>query len=114
RPLRDIFAIIFFVLLGMFLSPTFFFSHLPAIFLLTLFVVIIKSIIVFLLMIAFSYHTKTSFFVASSLTSIGEFAFVMAGLFVTKDLISPELYNLILSTSLLTILITPWQMKIAS
>jgi len=113
RPLRDIFSIIFFVLLGMFLSPTFFFGNLFAIIVLFLFVVVVKMIITFSLMIAFSYHTKTSFTVASSLTSVGEFAFVLAGLFVTQNLITPNLYNLILSVSLLTILTTPWQMRFA-
>ena len=109
RPLRDVFSIIFFVLLGMFLSPTFFLANIGLIIGLFLFVVVVKSVITFVLMLAFSYHTKTSFLVAGSLTSVGEFAFVLAGLFVTKDLISPTVYNLVLATSLLTILVTPWQ-----
>ena len=113
RPLRDIFSIIFFVLLGMLLTPLFFFSNLIPILLLFAFIVIIKSVIVFALLIAFSYHTKISFLVAGSLTSVGEFAFVLAGLFLTQDLISTSLYNLVLSTSLLTILITPWQITLA-
>lgn len=109
RPLRDVFSIIFFVLLGMFISPNFFFTHLGIIILLVIFVVVVKSLITFVLMLAFSYHTKTSFMIAGSLTSVGEFAFVLAGLFVTRDLISPTIYNFVLATSLLTILITPWQ-----
>lgn len=113
RPLRDIFSIIFFVLLGMFLSPSFFFSHLLAIGLLFIFIVVVKTIVVFSLCLAFSYHTKTSFTVASSLTSVGEFAFIIAGLFVTQGLVNPTIYNLVLSTSLLTILITPWQIRFA-
>lgn len=113
RPLRDMFSIIFFVLLGMFLSPSFFFANLLLILLLFVFVILVKTIIVFALLLAFSYHTKTSFFVASSLTSVGEFAFVLSGLFVTQNLISPTLYNLVLATSLLTILTTPWQMAFA-
>lgn len=113
RPLRDIFSIVFFVLLGMLLSPSFFFSNIVAILLLTIFVVLVKSIITFAIMLAFSYHTKVSFSVASSLSSVGEFAFVMASQFGAKNLISHDLYNLILSTSLLTILITPWQMRFA-
>lgn len=109
RPLRDVFSIIFFVLLGMFLSPPFFLANIGLILGLFIFVVVAKSIITFVLMLAFSYHTKTSFLVAGSLTSVGEFAFVLAGLFVTKGLISPTLYNLVLATSLLTIMVTPWQ-----
>lgn len=113
RPLRDIFSIIFFVLLGMFLSPAFFFANLLPIFSLVLFVIFIKFIIIFALMLAFSYHTRTAFTVSFSLTSVGEFAFIIAGLFVTRELISPTLYNLVLAVSLLTILITPWQIDFA-
>ncbi len=113
RPLRDIFSIIFFVLLGMFLSPQFFFANLLPIFLLVVFVILIKFIIIFSLMLAFSYHTRTAFTVGFSLTSVGEFAFIIAGLFVTRELISPILYNLVLSVSLLTILVTPWQIDFA-
>lgn len=113
RPLRDIFSIIFFVLLGVFLSPTFFFANLLPIFGLFLFVVLAKAVIVFALMLAFSYHTKMSFTVATSITSVGEFAFVLAGMFATQGFISPTLYNFVLAVSLLSILVTPWQITYA-
>lgn len=113
RPLRDIFSILFFVLLGMFLSPEFFFANIGMILALFIFVVILKSIIVFALMIAFSYHTKTAFIVAAGLANIGEFAFILAQVFFAQELISSRLYHIVLATSLLTLLLTPWQIALA-
>lgn len=108
RPLRDFFAIIFFVSLGMFLQPNFLLSHLGQILTLSLIVVVVKFLLVTALVLYLGYHTKTAFLVGTSLVQVGEFAFILAQVGLKDQLISGEVYSLILSVALLTILVTPW------
>ena len=111
RPLRDIFSIIFFVSLGMLLTPSFLISHLGIILALMLAVIIIKFFIVLLLVFFMEYHFKVAFLVAAGLVQVGEFSFILARTGVTQNLISQEVYSLIISVALLTIVITPFLMS---
>lgn len=108
RPLRDFFAIIFFVSLGMFLRPDFLLSHFGQILGFSLIVIVIKLLLVTALVLYLGYHTKTAFLVGMGLVQVGEFAFILAQVGLKDQLINPEVYSLILSVALLTILVTPW------
>ncbi len=108
RPLRDVFAIIFFVSLGMFLRPDFLLSNFGQILVIALVVIVMKLILVFGLTLYLGYHTKTAFLTGMGLVQVGEFAFILAQKGLRDQLIDNEAYSLILSVALLTILITPW------
>jgi len=107
RPLRDLFTMVFFVLLGMFTDLGFVFSHLPIIFGLTLFVIITKYLIVFLLLKWSKHHPRVSHESALDLFQIGEFAFILSLSAVSTKIITSYFYSLIVSVALLTIIITP-------
>ena len=109
RPLRDLFAIIFFVSLGMFL-PAGIASHLALIIGLSLLLILLKFSIVAGLVFYLGYHIKTTIIVALCLVQVGEFAFVLARTGLAKGLIGEEIYLLILGVAIFTLLLTPWLM----
>lgn len=108
RPLRDVFLAIFFVSLGLSLQPAFIFKHLIAILLISLAVLILKFLVVSIILIYFKYHAKTISKAAFGLAQVGEFAFVLAAAALINRYISEEIYSLVISVTLLTIMITPW------
>lgn len=113
RPLRDIFAIVFFVSLGMMLAPTFLFSHLGPIIGISLLVVLAKLLVVSVLVFYLGYHTKTAFLVGMGLVQVGEFSFILARLGLFQNLISEETYSFIISVAILTIILTPFFFSLA-
>jgi len=108
RPLRDVFSIIFFVSLGMLLTPSFIASNFLQIIGLSLFVILLKLILVLILTLYFGYHSKTAFTVGIGLVQVGEFSFVLSGMGLISGLISQETYSLVVSVTLLTIVLTPF------
>jgi len=107
RPLRDIFSILFFVSLGMFLTPKFLIINLLQILGLSLGVIGLKFIIILILIFYLGYHAKTGILVSLGLVQVGEFAFVLASLGMNQGLIDSQIYSLILSVAILTLLATP-------
>lgn len=106
RPLRDLFAAIFFVSLGFILNLNFLIASLPLILALVTVVILSKFIISILLMVLLGYHTKTATLVGLSLVSVGEFAFILAILGLSLGLITNEIYMTILSVTFITIFIS--------
>ncbi len=113
RPLRDIFAVIFFVTLGFLVNPEFLFNHLGVILFLSIFIVLVKMIIIAVLILYLGYHTKTAFLASLSLTSVSEFAFVLGQMGLTKNIISQDIYLTLISVTLLTLVLTPWMIGLA-
>lgn len=106
RPLRDIFAVVFFVSLGMVLPLATLIPKIPVILLLTVTVVIIKWFLVLGLCRFLGYHRKTAFLVALSLTQISEFGFIIAREGVTIGALTHEHYVLLVALTFATILVS--------
>jgi CPA2 family monovalent cation:H+ antiporter-2 len=113
RPLRDVFAVIFFVTLGVMISPSYIFTNALLILKFVLLVIIIKFILTVAITMVFKYHFKTALQVGLSITQVGEFAFVVGSLALKGGLISQNLYSLILTTTIFTMMVTPWQLKLS-
>ncbi|PIU32978.1 hypothetical protein COY29_01210 [Candidatus Woesebacteria bacterium CG_4_10_14_0_2_um_filter_39_14] len=113
RPLRDLFSIVFFVSLGMFLNPYLLISKIGIILLISLGVILFKFLVVVFLVLYLGYHTKTALIVGLGLTQVGEFAFILSRIGLSAGLIDENSYSLILSVALVTILVTPWLMILA-
>lgn len=107
RPVRDLFVMTFFVLLGMLVDLNFVIVNARTIIVLSLLVILIKYLIVLTTMRLLKYHVKVAHKTAINLISVGEFAFVLALGSVGNGLISSYLYSLIISVALATIGITP-------
>jgi CPA2 family monovalent cation:H+ antiporter-2 len=106
-PLRDAFAVLFFVSVGMLFDPAILFTH-PAALGATLFIILIgKSVAALLIVLAFGHPMRTALTIAASLAQIGEFSFILAGIGVSLEILPPAGRDLILAGALLSILINP-------
>jgi CPA2 family monovalent cation:H+ antiporter-2 len=106
-PLRDAFAVLFFVSVGMLFDP---FSVIrdPWPLIATLLVIIIgKSLAAFLIVIAFRHPVATALTISASLAQIGEFSFILAELGYASKLLSKQARDLILAGAILSIMLNP-------
>jgi monovalent cation:H+ antiporter-2, CPA2 family len=106
-PLRDAFAVLFFVSVGMLFNPLVLIRE-PWPLLATVGVIVIgKSVAALLIIRAFGHSTQTALTIAASLAQIGEFSFILAGLGVSLKLLPPEGRDLILGGAIISILLNP-------
>lgn len=110
-PLRDIFSMIFFVSVGMLLNPAFVWGNAGVIMMLVLIVSISKILVLLMITRVFGYRGDIPVTVAFGLFQIGEFAFVLARVALSQDILSSDQYNLILATALVTMVLTPTMMR---
>lgn len=106
-PLRDLFGLLFFTSVGMLLNPSFLLDHLREIFVLVLVVGLGKGIIFSLIARIFGYRNVIPLAVGLGLFQIGEFSFVLARVGLSTNSIESELYSLALTTTILTMILTP-------
>ncbi len=114
RPLRDIFAVLFFASLGMLIDPGFITENPAEVAAVVMTIVLGKFIITSFVPRIFGYSDKTALFVGSGLFQIGEFSFVLAALALELDLMSNYLYSLTITAAVITMLMTPFAMNLAS
>ncbi|WP_050779123.1 cation:proton antiporter [Lyngbya sp. PCC 8106] len=112
EPLRDIFAALFFVAVGMLIDPVFLWQHLELILGLVCLVVLGKSLIIIPIVRSFGYTIKSSIIVGLGLAQIGEFSFVLASAGQGLGLVSRRVYLLILGTTAVTLVITPFVLQL--
>lgn len=106
-PLRDAFAVLFFVSVGMLFDPMVLIEH-PLGILATLAIIIIgKSVAALVLVRMFGHSRRTALTIAASLAQIGEFAFILAGLGVALNVLEPDARNLVLAGALVSIMLNP-------
>jgi CPA2 family monovalent cation:H+ antiporter-2 len=106
-PLRDAFAVLFFVSVGMLFDPASVMTE-PWPLLATLFIIMIgKSIAALLIVLLFRHPPATAFTISASLAQIGEFSFILAGLGQSLNLLPKEGSDLILAGAILSIMLNP-------
>jgi len=106
-PLRDAFAVLFFVSVGMLFDPLIIIRE-PLAVLATLGIIVFgKSIAAFLLVKTFGHSRRTALTISVSLAQIGEFAFILAGLGITLGMLSEHGRNLVLAGAILSIMLNP-------
>jgi CPA2 family monovalent cation:H+ antiporter-2 len=106
-PLRDAFAVLFFVSVGMLFDPSILWRQ-PLPVLATLFIILIgKSVLAFLIVVAFRRPVGTALTISASLAQIGEFSFILATLGLSLGMLQPEARDLILAGAILSILLNP-------
>jgi CPA2 family monovalent cation:H+ antiporter-2 len=106
-PLRDLFATLFFVSVGMLVDPLFVADNLPAVLLVAGVVIVGKVILVTALVRAFGFAARVALLTALAIPQMGEFSFVLARQGVDRGLIDPYLYNLTLTGAVITIVASP-------
>jgi CPA2 family monovalent cation:H+ antiporter-2 len=106
-PLRDAFAVLFFVSVGMLVDPTILMREPIAVLATVLIIVVGKSLAAFLIVRLFGHASSTALTISASLAQIGEFSFILAGLGLGLSLL-PELgRDLILAGAILSIMLNP-------
>ncbi len=106
-PLRDAFAVLFFVSVGMLFDPSSIIRA-PWPLIATLAIIIVgKSAAAFLIVRAFGHPLATALTISASLAQIGEFSFILAELGVTLDLLPKKGRDLILAGAILSIMLNP-------
>ncbi|MEI7186416.1 YbaL family putative K(+) efflux transporter [Dickeya dianthicola] len=106
-PLRDAFAVLFFVSVGMLFDPMILVSEPLAVLGTLLIIVIGKSMAAFFLVHMFGHSKRTALTISVSLAQIGEFAFILAGLGISLGMLSENGRNLVLAGAILSIMINP-------
>jgi CPA2 family monovalent cation:H+ antiporter-2 len=106
-PLRDAFAVLFFVSVGMLFDPMMLVNNPLHVLAVVAIIIIGKSLAAFAIVLAFRYPLNTALTVSASLAQIGEFSFILAGLGVTLKLLPVEGLNLILAGAVISIALNP-------
>ncbi|RFF52309.1 YbaL family putative K(+) efflux transporter [Xanthomonas campestris] len=107
-PLRDAFAVLFFVSVGMLFDPMILIAHPWQVLATFLTVTVGKSLAAFVIVRAFGHPTGTALTISTSLAQIGEFSFILAGLGVQLAILPETGRDLILAGALLSIVANPF------
>ena len=107
-PLRDAFAVLFFVSVGMLFDPTILVREPLAVLGVLGIVIVGKSVAALAITTLFKLDRATSLTVAAALAQIGEFSFILAALSVQLGGMSRETHDLILAAALLSISLNPF------
>ncbi|MES2910433.1 MAG: YbaL family putative K(+) efflux transporter [Pseudomonadota bacterium] len=102
-PLRDAFAVLFFVSVGMLFDPWVLIERPLQVLAVVAIIVVGKSLAAGILVMAFRYPLNTALTVSASLAQIGEFSFILVGLGASLGLLPPEGQSLVLAGALISI-----------
>lgn len=113
QPLKDFFGAVFFVSVGMMVDPVMFITYAKPILVITLIVILGKVTFSCFGFIASGQPLKTSVSGAFSLAQVGEFAFIIASLGMSLNVLSAKVYPIIVAVSVITTFLTPLMIKTA-
>ena len=106
-PLRDAFAVLFFVSVGMLLDPVVLTEQFWPL-LVTLGIILFgKSVAAFVIVRLFGHPKSTALVISASLAQIGEFSFILAGLGLSLGVLPEQAQDLILAGAIISILLNP-------
>jgi CPA2 family monovalent cation:H+ antiporter-2 len=114
RPVRDMFAAIFFVSVGMMIDPAALGEHWRAVLVLTLAVIIGKVLAVTVGAVLAGHGRRTAIKAGMSLAQIGEFSFIIASVGVATGMIGSWMYPVAIAVSAITVLTTPLLIKLSN
>jgi CPA2 family monovalent cation:H+ antiporter-2 len=106
-PLRDAFAVLFFVSVGMLFDPAVLWTEPVPLLATALIILVLKTAAAWWVLRAFGHAQPTALFLAASLAQIGEFSFILVGMSVDLDIIPSTARDLVVAGALLSILVNP-------
>lgn len=110
KSLRDFFLIIFFINLGLGLGKENIISLIKPALILSAIVIIFKFLIILFMLSILGYTLRTSFFTGIHLGQISEFSFVLAAIGTSMNILSQQVYSMIVFVGLITIFISTYFM----
>jgi monovalent cation:H+ antiporter-2, CPA2 family len=111
-PLRDAFAVLFFVSVGMLFDPAFLARQPGAIVFVTLLVVVAKSLAAFAIVVLLRRPLRVSLTVGAALSQVGEFSFILATLGLSLALIPEDAFQLVVAAALVSITLNPFLFRL--
>lgn len=113
QPVKDLFAAIFFVSVGMMIDPAVIAEYIVPILILTLLVLCGQTIFGFLGVLLSGQSLKVAVHAGFSLAQVGEFSFIIASLGVSLNVTDSHLYPIIVAVSVITTFFTPYMIRLA-
>ena len=112
-PFRDVFISFFFVSIGMLLNVDFLVQQPGTILLITLVILVLKSVIACFVAVLLGLPFRTSILVGLALSQVGEFSFILSRTGVEHGLFAGNVYQMFLAVSVLTMAATPFIISMA-
>ena len=113
-PLREAFAVLFFVAVGMLFNP-FVVLEEPLALLATLFIVLVgKSAAAFAIVLLFRHTAGVGMTIAASLSQVGEFSFILVGLGVAMGILPEQGRDLVLAAAMISIVLNPFAFALSA
>lgn len=106
-PLRDAFAVLFFVSVGMLFDPAVLVREPLKVLAVVAIIVLGKSLAAMALVLLLRYPLHTALTVSASLAQIGEFSFILVGLGRSLDVLPAEAQSLVVAGALISIALNP-------
>lgn len=106
-PLRDAFAVLFFVSVGMLFDPHILVEQPYAVIATVAIIIFGKSIAAYALVRVMKHSNRTALLISASLAQIGEFAFILATLGGKLNVFTPEMHSLVVAGAIFSILLNP-------
>jgi CPA2 family monovalent cation:H+ antiporter-2 len=113
-PLRDVFATLFFVSLGMLLDLEFLINNWVLVLSVIVVIILLKSLVIFGIVKIFGHGNRVALLTGAGLFQIGEFGFILAQSGIDTGIVTNQFYSLILSAAIITMLLTPISISIFS
>lgn len=110
-PLRDAFAILFFLSVGMLFDPQFLIERPVVVIVSLLIVLLLKPLVTIVVVAVLGYSPTTAFTVAASLAQVGEFSFILAQTGYSLQLISQDIYSVLIVCAMISIAVNPFFMN---
>ena len=111
-PMRDLFATLFFASIGLLIDPLFLLQNVGVLMGLVAIAMVGKAIVVTGIVRLFGFPLKTAITVGFGINQIGEFSFVLAGVAQTAGVFTENLYGLVVGTTAVTLLLTPFGLRL--
>jgi monovalent cation:H+ antiporter-2, CPA2 family len=110
-PIKDIFAVIFFLSVGMLFNPEAIGAHFSLFLGIIAIILLVKPLVAYLIAIYLGYSLNTALTVAISLAQIGEFSFILAEEAIYLKLIPDEGFDLLVACAIISIFLNPIYFK---
>ncbi len=107
-PLRDAFAVLFFVSVGMLFNPAIILNNPLSLFGTLCIILLFNPIAAYLIVRLFRHPMATALTIGASLAQIGEFSFILAGLGLSLKILPQQGQDLILAGAIISILVNPF------
>ncbi|MDP3063602.1 MAG: cation:proton antiporter [Chloroflexota bacterium] len=104
-PLRDLFAMVFFVTVGMLFDPRFVLRNPLAVLSIVLAIVVGKTLVSAAIVKGFGFNRQTALLTGLALAQVGELSFVLARVSLEQGVIGQELLDLTVASALVTIIV---------